>query len=206
MPRNRTKPRDVNSIRSLAQLFGEWDHGLPAAVRKSFLVSAAGNINQAGELGGTYADIFTPQEAQFAAALEPGVRPLVEALTRAGFVTYTSCEGHRYEGASSECHVGIVPRRVCELRYLLRALRTCVARFNRRLLVCQVAVYPWYLYDKASARHVPVIDLYLHRRPRKDLYDYFEHRSEDALSVAAFLHDTLSGAAAAPCDHVAPHD
>ncbi|MFN7153721.1 MAG: hypothetical protein ACK4OE_08510 [Acidovorax sp.] len=206
MPHERTKPRTVNSIRCVAHLLYEWDHQLPVDAHKGFAVSPAGNINRTGELCGTYADIFTPKESQFTASLEPGVRPLVTAITGAGFVTYTSCEGHRYDASSSECHVGLLPRGTPELRLLLRALRMCAVGVNPYLQVCRAAVYPWYLYDESNARCVPVVDLYLHQRPCIDLCNYFRHRSEDVLRVAAFAQKIFPSALAAPYDHAARYD
>jgi len=203
MPRDRAAPRAVNSIRCVGQLVGEWDGSAPVVNAKSFSVSPAGNINHSGEVGGTYADIFTPDEPQFAAALEPGIRPLVTALTNAGFMTYTSCEGHLYDGSYSECHVGILPCTTRQLLRLLRVLGACRTHLNPLLVVCRVAVYPWYLYDEASTRRVAVVDVYLHQSPNSNIYDYFEHRSKEVQRVAKFLQEAFSGASATPQNHVA---
>lgn len=60
-------------------------------------------------------DAYIPlHHRRFLCSLERGVRDLVLVLTgRHSLITYTSCEGHRYEGlplAPTERHGGLLPR------------------------------------------------------------------------------------------------
>jgi uncharacterized protein len=188
----RVRPRDVNAIASVEHLLLSWS-GTDAQRSKQFRTSAAGNINYAGELHGKYAETFFPREELFEASIEPGVRPIVLALVRTGgFVTYTSCEGHRYDdGSTSECHVGVLPRSREELRRLLRALRFSAAQCLTRMRASRAHLYPWYLHDEACRREVPVLDLYLHRRIGFTQDHYFRARSADASLFASVLRGFL---------------
>lgn len=188
--RTHFRPREPNSIASVRELLCSWGSSRTEHT-KTFAVSEAGNINFAGVLAGTYAHIFTPGELDFEAAIEAGVRPIVLAVVRKGdLVTYTSCEGHAYASGelSSECHVGVLPRTRGELRRAWKAFRCAASRANGGLTVSSVAIYPWQLYDQDGQREVPVIDLYLHRRPSVGMERYFEKRSLDASHLAGALH------------------
>lgn len=192
--RTHFRPREPNRIASVRELLCSWESSRTAHA-KCFAISEAGNINFEGVLAGTYAHIFTPREPDFEASIEAGVRPVVLALVReGGLVTYTSCEGHGYASSklSSECHVGVLPRTRGELRRAWKAFRRAVSRAGGGLSVSSLAIYPWHLYDQDVDREVPVIDLYLHRRPSVGLERYFEERSLDASQVANVLQAEFS--------------
>jgi hypothetical protein len=82
-----------------------------------------------GPQAGVGVRIYTRSDPRFLAAIEPGVRELVLVVIRAlGYVTYSSCEGHRQLFAAR--HVGILPRSDDERREALRVLDTAAQATN----------------------------------------------------------------------------
>ncbi len=61
-----------------------------------------GNINTTGEPR-RGAAILKSSHRQFWSAIEPGVKPLVRALVRSGYDTFSSCEGHTYPDGQEVC-------------------------------------------------------------------------------------------------------
>jgi len=183
------RPREPNSIASTRELLCSWEYPR-TTVAKCFAISEAGNINFGGVIAGTYAHIFVPDETDFEASIEDGVRPIVLTIVRdGGLITYTSCEGHDYGSTDggSECHVGVLPRTRAELRRALKTFRYAAMRAAKNLAVSSVAVYPWHLYDRDSKREVPVVDMYLHRLTNVGWGRYIERRSLDAAHLASAL-------------------
>ncbi|MBQ0829003.1 radical SAM protein [Streptomyces tagetis] len=128
--RLRWRPISPNDMHHVAAFLARWDD--PAAPRPParLQVSTHGNINTVGLPGVHEADDLDPRHPQWSEGIEPGVRPVVDALT-AGWnaVTYDSCQGHGYDGVPGAeprfLSVGILPRDRVE--YARTAGRLCRA-------------------------------------------------------------------------------
>ncbi|MGW5969582.1 radical SAM protein [Streptomyces sp. NPDC055186] len=128
--RLRWRPISPNDMHHVAAFLTRWDD--PAAPRPParLRVSTHGNINTVGLPGVHEADDLDPRHPQWSEGIEPGVRPVVDALT-AGWnaVTYDSCQGHGYDGVPGAeprfLSVGILPRDRVE--YARTAGRLCRA-------------------------------------------------------------------------------
>jgi uncharacterized protein len=110
----RSRPRTPNSMASIADFMNRWDNRSAQHAAIRLHTSDFGNINTVGLPGVHEADDLDPGHPQWREAIEPGVWPLVDALTTAwGVITYDSCEGHAYHGndlAPTARRVGILPR------------------------------------------------------------------------------------------------
>ena len=172
-------PRDVNRMEGVRQFLYDWDAPGEPGNRKSVPLcpSAYGNFNSSGMPGDKRAYSLTPHHEQFVQSLEAGVRDLVVVLTgRHGFITYTSCEGHRYEGLdlpATERHVGLLPRRKDEEK----RIRDLLAEVDMTVSPCfetcaaQLAVMEESLCDRSDV--FPVVDLYFSKRGAAEWKDYF---------------------------------
>lgn len=186
MRKERPAQRDVNSIDDLTAFICRWDSPKKAENQphKSFKRSPVGNINFRGEIAGSFAYPYFPDEVDFWSSIEPGVRCLVSVIiSDGGFITYTSCEGHQYDSESgAECHVGIVPRKFQELVILYRALKKVEADLSGYLHHSRFEVVPGHLLDCRSNIKVSVIDFYLRK-----LSDVSWSRYLDTLTFEAQL-------------------
>jgi hypothetical protein len=85
---------------------GTYEHNIAREIG----CSKFGNINYDGDPYSGHSPALTPHDRHFWDAVEPIVLPLVRVLVDAGWITYTSCEGHCYDdtGRNSELHVGVL--------------------------------------------------------------------------------------------------
>ncbi|MBX3190380.1 MAG: hypothetical protein KF819_25495 [Labilithrix sp.] len=118
----------INRVAGLEEFRAAWDvaKARPRHDPQDNQESADGHINIEGNARCMSAAIYTPADAEFARALEPGVRPLVEHLVDAlDCITYSSCEGHppTADGYTMRVrHVGILPRDAADRDRILAAL------------------------------------------------------------------------------------
>ncbi|AXI78555.1 radical SAM/SPASM domain-containing protein [Peterkaempfera bronchialis] len=162
----RWRPTPVNRMRDVQAFLTTWDN--PTAPRRpaELHTSEFGNINTTGLPGTQLADDLDPAHPQWAAAIEPGVKPLVDHLTsRWHLVTYDSCEGHQYDDPARNNQprdVGLLPRTPTEYAAtavaLCRAANRCAAAMPAavRLLVARNN-----LTCETTGRTYPVLDLRL---------------------------------------------
>ncbi|MFH8519703.1 hypothetical protein ACH4CE_32390, partial [Streptomyces gelaticus] len=95
----RWRPRTPNSMRDIDSFLARWNSADAPRPAVRLHTSAHGNINTVGRPGIHEADDLDPAHPQWHAAIEPGIRPLVDAVTDAwGLVTYDSCQGHPCTG------------------------------------------------------------------------------------------------------------
>ncbi|MFD6347787.1 SPASM domain-containing protein, partial [Streptomyces roseolus] len=160
------RPRTPNSMRDIDGFLARWNRldGEHPPVRLS--VSACGNINTVGEPGVHEADDLDPSHPQWYEAIEPGVRPLVDAATGSwGCITYDSCQGHLYDGldmTATERRVGILPRDRAEYARVAAALCRAATVATRELPApVRVTLGRAELECESSRRRVPVLDLVL---------------------------------------------
>lgn len=110
----RWRPRRPNSMRDVEDFLARWGSADAPREPVRLRISEHGNVNTVGLPGIHEADDLDPAHPQWHSGIEPGVRPLVEVVTRDwGLVTYDSCEGHGYAGLPmppAERRVGILPR------------------------------------------------------------------------------------------------
>ncbi|MFJ9378887.1 radical SAM protein [Streptomyces sp. NPDC101455] len=192
----RWRPRDPNAMSDVAGLIARWND--PAAPRTPAVLhtSAFGNINTVGLPGVRPADDLDPLHPQWADGIEPGVRPLVEAVTGPwGLITYDSCEGHRYDqDRHTGRRVGILPRTPSEYHAAATALchvsnsLTAALPATVRLLVARANL----TCETTGSSH-PVLDIRL-TPATADVSGYFADL-DDATSL---LTDALTRTRPAP--------
>jgi hypothetical protein len=119
-----THIKRLNVFHGARQFMHKWDFfahreapSARGAMKNATHQSSAGNLNIAGTDSSSASVIFVQSQDGFLEAIEPGVRRLVALLAHEwDLITYTSCEGHRYEG-NREPDVrsaGILPRNAVE--------------------------------------------------------------------------------------------
>ena len=186
----RWRPRSPNSMRDVAAFTARWDAG-HASLPARLAVSAHGNINAAGLPGIRQADDLHPGDPQWDEAIEPGVRPLVDAVTAGwGLITYDSCQGHAYQGTGlppAERRVGLLPRDRAEYAATAAALCRAVSRAGPAM---PRQVRPLLgraeLRCEATGRAFPVLDLAL-RPADGDWQGYFAALDQATAVLAAAL-------------------
>lgn len=188
------RPRTPNSMRDVAAFLATWDHAEARRAPVRLHTSVHGNINVVGLPGIQEADDLDPAHPQWDEAIEPGIRPLVDAVTREwGLVTYDSCEGHLYTDlnlAPAERRVGILPRDPAEYAQAAAALcRAATAAATRLAATVRVSVGRSELTCEATGRSTPVLDLALQPAPGQSWSAYF-----DAVDAAtAIVAEALRG-------------
>ncbi|MFD5887742.1 hypothetical protein ACFWHQ_17430 [Streptomyces sp. NPDC060334] len=154
--------------------------------------SEHGNINTVGLAGIHEADDLTPAHPMWRAAVEPGVWPLVDTVTRAwGLVTYDSCQGHQYTGvdlAATGLRIGLLPRDRQEYARIAAALCRA-ATFASALLPAgiEVNVGRSELTCEITGTTTPVLDLSLDPGSGQGWDGYFARIDEAATVLAAVL-------------------
>lgn len=174
------KLQRVNHMSALTEFLDAWAHRDTGENHEPVVLhhTTYGNINSTGELGNYAGHALTPWHPQFEASLEPGVRELILRLNDLNWITYTSCEGHRYEGVAlmpTERHVGILPRSVAEAGDIAQLLRRVSAQVNRRapLRAVRVTVLRHRLDSEGQAHEA--IDLFFSRKRFYPWRVYFRH-------------------------------
>ncbi|MFD9354507.1 hypothetical protein [Streptomyces sp. NPDC060031] len=152
------------------------------------------------------ADDLTPAHPMWRAAIEPGVWPLVDTVTRAwGLVTYDSCQGHQYTGADltpTGLRIGLLPRDRRE--YASAAAALCrAATFVSALLPAgiEVNVGRSELTCENTGTTTPVLDLSLDPGSGQGWDGYFARLNEATAVLAAALDadlPTVESACACP--------
>jgi uncharacterized protein len=176
----RWRPREVNQMRDVAGFLARWDD--PAATRQSatLLRSPYGNINTVGLPGTHEADDLDPAHRQWADAIEPGARSLVDTVTAEwGWVTYDSCEGHAYKNLNMRPRIrqiGILPRDRSEYTLIANALcRAATAASAWMPDSVRLVVGRAELTCEATASRHPVLDLRLEPGLQTGWQGYFAH-------------------------------
>jgi uncharacterized protein len=160
-----------------------------------FKVSGHGNINTTGLPGIHQADSLDPLHPAWRDAIEPGIWPLVDPITRDwGLVTYESCQGHRYHGLDltpSLRRVGVLPRDSREYAIVAAALCRVVAAAEGELPEpIRVVVGRDELTCSTTDARFPVLDLRFERRENQNWDTYFaELDSATAILARQFGHD-----------------
>ncbi|MGW5096298.1 radical SAM protein [Streptomyces nodosus] len=174
----RWRPRTPNSMRDIDAFLARWNDADVPRPPVRLHTSEHGNINTVGLPGIHEADDLDPAHPQWEAALEPGVRPLVEAVTGVwSLVTYDSCQGHPYPGlalAPAMRRIGILPRNRTEYAQAASALCRTVAAVSDLLpAAVQVSLGRTELTCESTGRTRPVLDLALRPAPGYDWSAYF---------------------------------
>ncbi|MEV0963703.1 radical SAM protein [Streptomyces sp. NPDC049910] len=110
----RWRPRSPNTMLDVDAFLVRWDNPEVHRGEVTLRTSEHGNINTVGMAGVHEADDLDPAHAMWRAAIEPGVWPLVDTITRHwGLITYDSCQGHQYVGlelSPTGLRVGVLAR------------------------------------------------------------------------------------------------
>ncbi|MGV9211083.1 radical SAM protein [Micromonospora sp. RB23] len=175
----RLRPRTPNSMRDVGSFLARWDHAEADRPHVRLRTSSHGNINTVGLPGVHEADDVDPAHPQWREAIEPGVRPLVDAVTQDWrLITYDSCQGHLYPGLDlppAERRVGIFPRNRTEYARAAAALCRAVTAVTTDLpAAVQVAIGRAELTCETTGRTSPVLDLVLGPRPGHGWPAYFD--------------------------------
>ncbi|GAA1468154.1 radical SAM protein [Nocardiopsis exhalans] len=190
----RWRPRTPNSMRAIAAFVDRWDNAQAPRPPVRLRTSAHGNINTVGLAGVHEAEDVDPHHPQWQEAIEPGVLPLVDVLTKEwGLITYDSCQGHPYEGADlapTGRRVGILPRDRTEYAHAAAALCRTVAAVTGTLPAqLRVIVGRAELRCESTQTTRPVLDLVLEPVPGAGWPSYFEVLERATAVVADALHD-----------------
>ncbi|MFF4650902.1 radical SAM protein [Streptomyces sp. NPDC001380] len=188
----RWRPRRPNSMRDVTGFLTRWDDPAASRARVRLHTSGHGNVNTVGLPGVHAADDLDPSHPQWHDAIEPGARPLIDAVTRTwGFVTYDSCQGHPYAGLDmppAERRVGVLPRDRGEYQAAASALcRATMAAEPRLPEPVRVLVGRSELACETTGRTVPVLDLRLRPASGRGWSAYFASLDEATEHLAAAL-------------------
>lgn len=174
----KARPHQPNAMADVAGFVHRWRDPSAARGPVRLEVSDHGNINTVGRPGVHEADDLDPLHPAWREAIEPGVWPLVDLITREwGLVTYDSCQGHRYEGmelAPAERRVCILPRDRHEYATIAAALCRVVAATEADLPEpIRVVVGRAELTCTTTGTRFQVLDLRFERREHRQWGDYF---------------------------------
>jgi uncharacterized protein len=174
------RPRTPNTMADVSAFLGRWrdpNVDRPAVV---LVRSSQGNLNSTGSPGVQPAPDLDPGHPQWSDGIEPGVRPLVDVLTRDwNLVTYDSCEGHVPADRTmavppTERRVGVLPRSREEYAVAAAALCRATAAVAHDLpRSIRVVVGRADLTCERSGRRWPVLDVALTRVPTESWARYF---------------------------------
>jgi hypothetical protein len=180
--------REINEAQGVGAFLKRWLGEAPALTlppdepRRG----ESGNINLAATIGSSPSMLLAPQDARFDEFIEPGVAPLLAATIAAGWISYTSCEGHSYpDGTADELHVGLIPRNAQERADIERIWAVVGAAWQssskdtpiefglmRSIVRCDEKV------------NLPTLDLYLCKKSNHEWQKYFDCR-EESVSFAS---------------------
>lgn len=147
-----------------------WDDPSHAENRDAvnLYMTGFGNINSTGELGNYHGHAVSKWHPLFEKSLESGIKELTLLLVnRFGWITYTSCEGHWYQGVSLhpvERHVGLLPRSTTEAHSIESLLNRVKIRVNRRYWWTMVYLEVLVHTLESDGKIYRVIDLFFRRR------------------------------------------
>ncbi|NUK21940.1 radical SAM/SPASM domain-containing protein [Streptomyces lunaelactis] len=205
----RWRPRTPNSMRDVHAFQARWDSPGPVHDRVRLRTSEHGNINTVGLAGIHEADDLHPAHPLWRAAIESGVWPLVDTLTRTwGLVTYDSCEGHPYtetDRPPTGLRVGLLPRDRQE--YARTAGALCRATTSATAAMppgIEVHVSRSDLTCETTGTTTPVLDLSLDPAPGHSWEDYFARRDEATAVLTAALDAERPNSTTCTCPLPAP--
>ncbi|WP_116211578.1 radical SAM/SPASM domain-containing protein [Streptomyces olivoreticuli] len=195
----RWRPRTPNTMRDVAAFLAHWNSPGTSRAPVRLRTSAYGNINTVGLPGVHEADDLDPAHPQWHEAIEPGVRSLVDAVTRAwGLVTYDSCQGHSYPDVDlepAERRVGILPRDGAEYAQAADALCRAVTAATPDLpAAVQVTVGRAELTCEVAGRTTPALDLALRPAPGHGWPSYFDAVDAATAAIVDALHSEAPAA------------
>lgn len=138
--RQPNKPR-INFMSDVPGFLAAWDDRTNPehAEHVDIYRTEYGNLNNSGQVGNYDGHALSPLHAQFLQAIEPGVRDMVLFFVQQkGWVTYTSCEGHRYDAQTRlhpvERHVGLLPRTAEEYQQIRTFIKDIINQYNRQYM------------------------------------------------------------------------
>lgn len=178
-------PRTKNASSNLTTFLRFWTRSVPAELQRrieaqyplSQLRSPFGNLNNRGTPYPSDSCLAPRWHPHFQSVIEPGVVELVKVMTdHHGLVTYTSCEGHHYEGtgrSDDERHVGMVARSPREFEAMLHTFEDVGAKVNDEHSDSAVEVAIMKHSVQGDERTYPAVDLYLSRKGAAAWSEYF---------------------------------
>lgn len=169
---------EMSDVVGFLQAWNQPDHPENTTL-VDFHVTQYGNINSTGELGNYRGHALTRWHPQFSISIEQGVREMVCLLTqKIGWVTYTSCEGHRYDHNGPhpvERHVGVLPRSKEEAPKIESIFRQVVVGTNSQHWLSAVRVEQISHNILSDGQIYPAIDLFFRRRSLASWQSYFSN-------------------------------
>ncbi len=161
--RARWRPRTPNTMPDVGRFIKNWNDPTAGRDEARLRRSRFGNINTTGEGGVQDADDLDPMNPAWSDAIEIGVKPLVQTLTKhLGCITYDSCEGHDYGSHRTYRRVGILPRDGVEYAAAADALCRAISEIAPK--TCEhvtVSIGRSELACGTTGRRFPVLDLHV---------------------------------------------
>ncbi|MFD3792476.1 hypothetical protein [Streptomyces cyaneofuscatus] len=199
------RPVRPNDMHHVAAFLARWDDVAVTRPPARLQVSAHGNINTVGLPGIHEADDLDPHHPQWHEGIEPGVRPVVDALTVGwNTVTYDSCQGHTYAGLPETeprfLSVGILPRDRAE--YARTAARLCRATSRTESSLtgaCSLVLGRSELTCRTTGRVYPTLDLHLVPAAGTTPAEYFEDLAQAVHVLTEALAEAGSAPRSTPC-------
>ncbi|MGF6889391.1 uncharacterized protein ABIA39_008856 [Nocardia sp. GAS34] len=190
------RPRQLNAMADVAGFLRRWNdpQATPQPVRLE--VGEHGNINTVGGAGVHEADDLNPLHPLWRRSIEPGVWPLVDAITTMwGVVTYDSCQGHPYTGLTlepAERRVGILPRTAEEYTGIAAALCRAVTMIESGVPgSIQIVIGRTDLSCTTTGDRFPVLDIRFERTAGSGWSAYFAELDAATASTVEALTDTV---------------
>ncbi|WP_052270227.1 radical SAM protein [Streptomyces sp. MUSC 125] len=199
------RPIHPNDMHHVAAFLARWNDPTAPRPPARLQVSAYGNINTVGLPGKHEADDLDPHHPQWHEGIEPGVRPIVDALTAGwGTVTYDSCQGHAYDGLPGAepryLSVGVLPRDRDE--YTRTASRLCRATARAETALpgtCSLLLGHAELTCRTTGRTYPTLDLHLVPSPGTTPAAYFRNLDTAVRVLADALAEPPATTPTSPC-------
>ena len=136
--RQNNQPR-INFMSDVPGFLAAWDdqQSPENTEHVDIYTTTYGNVNNTGQVGNYDGHALSPLHAQFIQAIEPGIRDMVMFFVHEkNWVTYTSCEGHRYDTYTRlhpvERHVGLLPRTADEYNNIRSYVDALVQQNHRQ--------------------------------------------------------------------------
>lgn len=186
--------RTPNVMADIKGFVSQWnDPGDPANDTVFELHSTPyGNINDNGQPGLYRSPELTPHQAQFASAIEDGVRSLVMLLVKGfGWITYCSCAGHEYPGLDiepAERHVGLLPRDPAEQADMIDVIGSAIESSSAAYAIfrpVEVGLAIDLIEDETEQRET--LEIWFSRAAGADWPEYFAHLDSVYRALAASL-------------------
>lgn len=126
----------MNKSKGLWSLIKKWDAESTYAKSNVVpIISNSGNINKVGSDSVSESHLLFVNDINFYDFIESGIKKEVKALINTfNCITYSSCEGHKYENDYEPRNIGVIPRDYEEYCFLKKAFFELITKTNINLI------------------------------------------------------------------------